>query len=162
VVFVANLLRAAYDYATDNGIKEKIVNAFNSVVSLPAKDPTMLGDFLNPNSSKYLDTMYKTNVDTSSRLYDTATDLEANDAKMRQAQDNLRAINTNDELMTAVRRRAYIMYIVVWVMMAALVGALALALATGNTGLVYAIAAVVCLLVLVTEVTRGVGKLLRI
>jgi hypothetical protein len=161
VVFVANMLRAAHSAAT-NDQKPAIVAAFNKVIEIPKKDRAMLADFLDSKSPKYLDTLYKTNVDKSAELYNAATALEEKDAKMRQAQDNLRAINTNDELMTTVRRRAYILYIVVWVLMAALVGALSLAAATRSYGVMYATVAVVCVLVLLTEVTRGVGKILRI
>jgi hypothetical protein len=163
VVFVANLLRAAHNVATTETAKAAIQTAFNSVLALPAKDPEMLGEFLSDRTKpKHLDNLYKANVEKSAELYDAATDLEEKDLKMRQAQDNLRAINTNDELMTTVRRRAYILYVVVWVMMAALVGALSLAMATGSYSVLYVTAAVVCALVLVTEVTRGVGKLLQI
>lgn len=162
VVFAANLLRAAHGAATTTAAQAAIQTAFNAVTALPRTDKTMLGEFLAEGGSKNLDKMYKENVDKSSKLYDAATDLEERDAKMRQAQDNLRAINTNDELMTAVRRRAFIIYVVVWVMMAALVGALALALATGNSGVMYVTIAVVCGLVLMTEVTRGISRLLRV
>ena len=162
VVFVANLLRAAYVFATSAEAKQAIVRAFNNVLDIPKKDPALLGDFLNPGSKKHLDVLYQENVVKSAELYDAATELEGKDVKMRQAQDNLRAINTNDELMTAVRRRAYIMYVVVWVMIAALVGALTIAFATGNSGIMYATVAVVFVLVLLSEVTRGIAKLLRI
>jgi hypothetical protein len=120
VVFVANMLRAAHPTA-DNDKKPAIVAAFNKVIEIPKKDRAMLADFLDSKSPKYLDTLYQTNVDKSAELYNAATALEEKDAKMRQAQDNLRAINTNDELMTTVRRRAYILYIVVWVLMAEVV-----------------------------------------
>lgn len=161
VVFVANLLRAAYKVAS-NAAKPAITTAFNDVIRLPDIDITMLGEFLAKGGPKNLDKMYQDNVKKSAELYNAATDLEVNDAKMRQAQDNLRAINTNDELMTSVRRRAFILYIVVCVMMAALVGALSLALATGNSGVMYTTIAVVCVLVLLTEVTRGIGRILRV
>lgn len=162
VVFVANLLRAAHSRAVTPVAKAAIGNAFNQVIRLPEMDSTMLKDFLDKDNVKNLDNMFKANVEKSAELYDAASDLENKDAKMRQAQDNLRAINTNDELMTNVRRRAFILYVVVWVMMIALVGALSIAFATGNSGVMYATVAVVCVLVLLTEVTRGIGKLLRI
>ena len=168
VVFVAKILQAASEYSAGSSSGDAAspgspVTYFNKVMSLPYNDATMLGPFLDPkNDTQYLDNMYRANVDTSARLYDTAQELESKDMVMRRVQDNLRSINSNDELIRIVRRRAFIGYVVVGVLMLLVGAALFFTLVTGRSSLMYVVVSIVCLVVLVAESLRGVDRILRL
>jgi hypothetical protein len=163
VVFVARMLMVA---AGNAGIspeqKEAVTAAFNKVVGLPDIDAQMLGPFLNPNDPKFLDRLYEENSKRSSQLHADARALEADDATMRVVQDNLRSVNSNDELVRIVRFRAFWGSVVVGVLTVALVAALYFTLFTGRLATMYTIIAAASVLVLIAEVFRGVGAILRL
>lgn len=176
VVFVAKLLHAAFDkpYMAGSipgkadepctgGVGLGVAGYFIRVLSLPYNDETMLGPFLDStNDKQYLDNMYMTNVTTSARLYKTAQELEKKDGVMRRVQDNLRSINTNDELIRVARFRAYVLYILTWVCTVLLAASLYFAYQTGRTGTMYTVVAVVAVLVLLIEAFRGVQRIVMI
>lgn len=161
VVFVARMLMAAAATA-DEEQKPSLVAAFNKVIGLPDVDKQMLRDFLDPQSSKHLDKLYEKNSKRSSQLHADARALEADDATMRVVQDNLRSVNSNDELVRVVRFRAFWGSIVVGVLTVALVAALYFTLFTGRLATMYTIIAAASVLVLIAEVFRGVGAILRL
>lgn len=158
VVVVAQLLRSA----SLLGSTERLTKVYNDVCDLPWSDETMLKNFNDSANANYLDTLYNDNVRKSRDLASgTESLLEVGD-RARRVQDNLRAASVSDEQASSQRRRAYIMYVVAAVMLAALAAALGAMYAFAAQSATWLVTAVVVATVAVMESVSGVKALMSV